>query len=428
MGEGVTVSEDNSVNNVAEFWRVAQDYWFINFLLNLLGYGVLLLPGFLLIRYLQKLPEVERGEGPLYGVIRLFVLGRRPDVLPTTTTSSNKSTEEEREQDSGRYAVKLMVCVVALQGAYLTWGVLQERVMTRTYGGESFKDSQFLVFINRILALLVAGVYVFSTAQPRHVGPVYKYSLSSISNILSSWCQYEALKYVTFPTQVLAKSSKVIPVMLMGKVVSGRTYPWHEYLTALLLSAGVSLFLLSKEEPGHSHTTETTVAGVIILIGYMGFDSFTSNWQSKLFTQYHMSSFQMMLGVNLFSSALTLVSMIVRGTLFANLSFLFRHSEFLYHAVLLSVCSAVGQLFIYFTIKEFGPLVFTLIMTTRQALSILLSCIVYGHPLDIQAMLGVGLVFVALFLRVYLNQRQKKLKSTSSSLAGSATASPTPQK
>ena len=305
---------------------------------------------------------------------------------------------------------------------------VQERVMTRTYGGESFKDSQFLVFINRILALLVAGVYVFSTAQPRHVGPVYKYSLSSISNILSSWCQYEALKYVTFPTQVLAKSSKVIPVMLMGKVVSGRTYPWHEYLTALLLSAGVSLFLLSKEEPGHSHTTETTVAGVIILIGYMGFDSFTSNWQSKLFTQYHMSSFQMMLGVNLFSSALTLVSMVVRGTLFANLSFLFRHSEFLYHAVLLSVCSAVGQLFIYFTIKEFGPLVFTLIMTTRQALSILLSCIVYGHPLDIQAMLGVGLVFVALFLRVYLNQRQKKLKSTSSSLAGSATASPTPQK
>ena len=300
--------------------------------------------------------------------------------------------------------------------------------MTRTYEGEKFKDSQFLVFVNRILALVVAGIYVLSTTQPRHVGPVYKYSFSSISNILSSWCQYEALKYVTFPTQVLAKSSKVIPVMLMGKVVSGKTYPLHEYLTAVLLSAGVSLFLLSKEEPGHSHTTQTTIAGIVILVGYMSFDSFTSNWQSKIFTQYHMSSFQMMLGVNLFSSTFTFASMLFRGTFFSNVVFLFKHSEFLYHSVLLSICSAIGQLFIFYTIKEFGPLIFTLIMTTRQALSILLSCIVYGHPLDRQAMVGVGLVFVALFLRVYLNQRQKKLNQLKASStpppAGSATEQP----
>lgn len=43
------------------------------------------------------------------------------------------------------------------------------------------------------------------------------------SNVMSSWFQYEALKYVSFPTQVLAKASKVIPVMLMGKVVQGKT-------------------------------------------------------------------------------------------------------------------------------------------------------------------------------------------------------------
>lgn len=30
----------------------------------------------------------------------------------------------------------------------------------------------------------------------------YEYSFPAVSNMLSSWCQYEALKYVTFPTQV----------------------------------------------------------------------------------------------------------------------------------------------------------------------------------------------------------------------------------
>ena len=66
-----------------------------------------------------------------------------------------------------------------------------------------FKNSQFLVFVNRILAFTVALAYVtLGPAQPRHRAPLYKYSYSSFSNIMSSWFQYEALKYVSFPTQV----------------------------------------------------------------------------------------------------------------------------------------------------------------------------------------------------------------------------------
>lgn len=165
--------------------------------------------------------------------------------------------------------------------------------MTKSYDGEKFRDSQFLVFVNRVLALVVAGVYIMVVPQPRHRAPFYKYSFASISNTLSSWCQYEALKFVSFPTQVLAKASKVIPVMLMGKVVSNRTYPWHEYFTAGLLSLGVGTFLLAADPSAKVRpSTETTFAGVIILIGYMAFDSFTSNWQSEVFRTYKVSSVQ----------------------------------------------------------------------------------------------------------------------------------------
>ena len=77
--------------------------------------------------------------------------------------------------------------------------------------GEKFTNSQFLVFMNRISAFLVAGCVLFIKDQPRHMAPCYKYSFSSFSNIMSSWFQYEALKFVSFPTQVIAKSTKVIP-------------------------------------------------------------------------------------------------------------------------------------------------------------------------------------------------------------------------
>jgi len=279
--------------------------------------------------------------------------------------------------------------------------------MTQSYDGEQFTNSQFLIFVNCILAWFAAGTYICSTRQPRHVGPFYEYSYASISNTLSSWCQYEALKFVSFPTQVLTKSFKVVPVMLMGKVVSNRTYPANEYLTAIMLSVGVSMFLLSKDDSSHP-TTATTFSGIIILAGYMMFDSFMSNWQSELFKKHKMSSIQMMFGVNTFSCVFTVGSLLFRNEFFPNLGFILRHFEFAVHAVILSICSAIGQLFIFYTIATFGPLVFTLIMTTRQALSIILSCIIYGHVLSIQALIGVGIVFLALFLRAYFKTLEKK--------------------
>lgn len=300
----------------------------------------------------------------------------------------------------------------ALQASYLTWGVLQERVMTRTYGatetdpGEKFKDSQFLVFMNRILAFTVAGLYCALTKQPRHGAPMYKYSFASLSNILSSWCQYEALKYISFPTQVLAKASKVIPVMMMGKLVSRKSYEYWEYLTAALISVGVSMFLLSSA-PNRTVSTVTTFSGIVLLAGYIIFDSFTSNWQDALFT-YKMSPVQMMFGVNVFSCLFTVGSLLEQGALLESLRFMARHSEFTAHAVLLSVCSACGQLFIFYTINQFGAAVFTIIMTLRQAFAILLSCLIYGHTVTVVGGLGIAVVFLALFLRVYARSRMKK--------------------
>ena len=110
-------------------------------------------------------------------------------------------------KDAGRLAL----CTLGIQVSYLMWGLMQERIMTRPYGsGELFSSSKFIVFANRFLALLVAYAGVRLSRQRHgpssieHSAPLYKFSFSSVSNIVSSVSQYEALKYVSFPTQVLA--------------------------------------------------------------------------------------------------------------------------------------------------------------------------------------------------------------------------------
>ena len=45
--------------------------------------------------------------------------------------------------------------------------------------------------------------------------------------------------------QVIFKSSKLIPVMIMGKLLSDKVYPPSEYLMAIMISFGVAVFTLS---------------------------------------------------------------------------------------------------------------------------------------------------------------------------------------
>jgi adenosine 3'-phospho 5'-phosphosulfate transporter B2 len=144
-----------------------------------------------------------------------------------------------------------------------------------------------------------------------------------------------------------------------------------------------------------------TVFGVSLLALYLICDSFTSQWQSKVFKQFSIDQYQMMLGVNIWSMLLTGFTLIQSGEGVESLAFIMADSEAFIHMLVLSITSAVGQLFIFYTIKEFGPVIFTIMMTTRQIFSLFLSCIMFSHPLSLFGWIGTLLVFVIVFQRIY---------------------------
>ena len=97
--------------------------------------------------------------------------------------------------------------------------------------------------------------------------------------------------------QVLAKASKIIPVMAMGWIISRKTYEKYEYAVAMLISSGMFLFLYGSpgSVSGSNSSTTTSFSGLILLIGYMSSDAFTSNWQKELYDTYKISPFQVWL-------------------------------------------------------------------------------------------------------------------------------------
>ncbi|CAK5024139.1 unnamed protein product [Meloidogyne enterolobii] len=247
-------------------------------------------------------------------------------------------------------------------------GFYQERIITQPYKiqnmtkKEFFKDAQFLVFANRLVALVLAGIYILFRwkSLPVHVPPLYLHSFTSFSNVLSSWCQYEALKYVSFPTQTVCKASKLVPTMIMGRIVRKRQYSIREYILAFIIVFGASIFFLSstrqiKRESNDKRREETNsaVSGFILMCGYLLLDAFTPNWQKKLFEQPpRLHTSQMMFAVNLFSVILCLISLLQQGTLLTSINFISKHENIFVDCLLLSLGSAFGQ--VYFLIKKLG--------------------------------------------------------------------------
>ena len=133
----------------------------------------------------------------------------------------------EQEQTPRKFVIKrLLICIISLNVTFVIWGVLQERMLTRRYPrytGEFFTYSYALVFTNRFWTLIMSTVLMIYFKPKRSCSTViYEYSFPSISNMLSSWCQYESLRYVSFPAVTLFKSFKLAPVMAMGKFLGNK--------------------------------------------------------------------------------------------------------------------------------------------------------------------------------------------------------------
>uniref|UniRef100_A0A182NRK4 Adenosine 3'-phospho 5'-phosphosulfate transporter 1 n=1 Tax=Anopheles dirus TaxID=7168 RepID=A0A182NRK4_9DIPT len=403
--------------------------WLLRLMVNIFGYLCIFVPGVLIYKYAKRTKYMERSErSHLSSLVKFCFSGSGTDGLDRPLDGqSGAGKGAAAKRTTAQECVLLCYCLVGLMGSYLTWGVLQEKIMTQEYEGPEkrkshFKDSQFLVFSNRVLGFVITAVYLIAKRQFRHRAPLYKYSFASFSNIMSAWFQYEALKFVNFPTQVLAKSCKIIPVMIMGKIISRNKYEFYEYLTAVMISVGMIFFLTGSTDESKA-TAMTTLTGVLLLTFYMIFDSFTSNWQGELFKSYSMSSIQMMCGVNLFSTLFTGASLSMQGGFYSSLVFAVDHPKFVVDCVILSISSAIGQLFIFYTIATFGAVVFTIIMTLRQAIAILLSCLIYQHRISFLGVIGVLIVFLAIFLRVYCNQRLKAIKQRHQSAQGTGSGS-----
>ncbi|KXS15917.1 UAA transporter [Gonapodya prolifera JEL478] len=313
---------------------------------------------------------------------------------------------------SSRYA-HLAFCVAGVYVCFLTWGVLQERVSTARYPDPTNPDApprkfKWFVFMNLIQSITATiSAFLFIRIRGQSIGSISwpvlsQYARISIIHSLASPFGYAALKHIDYPTFILGKSCKLIPVMIMGRVLYGKTYAWYKVLGVGMITAGVSLFMLlhPSEKSGKHAQATSNLWGLLLLSANLAIDGITNAAQDHLFKQFKITSQQLMLWMNSFSSIIMATWLIGsnpwNGDLSAAMSFCFDHPAVWRDILIFSLAGGIGQLFIFYTLGTFGSLVLVTVTVTRKMFSILLSVIWFGHVLTLGQWLAVGLVFAGI--------------------------------
>lgn len=240
----------------------------------------------------------------------------------------------------------------------------------------------------------------------------------------------ESLAHVSYPTAVLAKSSKLIPTMVVGFFIEKKSFLIKEWISAALITLGIVIFNLSRMNQQQNQTqskgAEDSVYGLLLLLFSLAMDGLLAACQNRLKGQGSNTrgndkesnknvkrfrppkALETMLWTNAyallflfplsvwsgqFSNGLKLMTL--SQTISSNSSLSIRQT-----IGILNLTAATGQIFIFFTIHVFSSLMCTTITTTRKFLTILLSVWNFGHKFTKIQWFSIFMVFGGLYLGI----------------------------
>lgn len=385
------------------------------------------------------------------------LLTAREQVGAQLRLSGGHGAPSKGEQGSGT-PLELLICVSGIYFCYLYYGVLQEDLMTSKYGGKSFQEVCSLLFVVAMQCLIGAAFARISCAsKPQPVTGWQKtedfdgfkdklwpmYMQVGFCYVTAMLLSNSALFFINYPTQVIVKSCKMIPVMAVSVLVRGKSYPMAAYVRVAMVTVGIICFTFFKKAAKLSKSgRQNSIFGLSLALASLCMDGFVGPTQEEIFSKYNSSTHQMMYYTNMWAMVLLSVAMVLTGDGARALGFVAKNPSVLSKILQFGLMSAIGQFFIFFLVRSFSALTLVTVTTTRKFFTVLASVFWFKHKLTLGQWLSVAFVFSGLAWEEaskYIAKQRKKLGARESAPppppleaakaaepAGDAPSSPTP--
>jgi len=353
---------------------------------------------------------------------RFYTLENRVNELSTYLQALDaRVTEMARlntlPKDDRPMASSLVIKLIGAAGIYAAfgyYGLLQE---------DLGKEAGKLVFFVQALEAacnVVVGLLLVLAFGGGFGLPLSNIALSGASQLSAKACTALALKFnVSFPVVTLAKSGKMIPVMIGAILLTGQKYTLTEYMAVLAIIAGTCIVSMDSNKKHGGDSSSIYGLGFIALS--LACDGLTGGMQDVIKKTYAkdkpkgkemLPPFGLMLWTNLFMCIYALIisavpwqgekSQLEEGLVLVN------SNPALFEKILkFGACSAIGQSFIFFLISNISPLFCTTVTTTRKIFSVLVSIFVNGHALSTRGYGGIAIASAGILSELLLDKKPK---------------------
>lgn len=193
---------------------------------------------------------------------------------------------------------------------------------------------------------------ILSKPQKEDGTNVIFYASCSLTYLLAMVTSNMALQWLPYPTQVVGKSAKPIPVLLLGVLVGNKKYDLKKYICIFTIVVGVVLFMYKDGKASSAKIEDSFGLGEVLLILSLSMDGLTGAIQDRMRAASRPSGQQMMLAMNGWSTLILMPALLVTGELFQFVAFTTKYPFLLINLTLLALTGAVGQLFIFMMVSR----------------------------------------------------------------------------
>lgn len=319
---------------------------------------------------------------------------------------------EQPPQRAASKAIKLCFGAAGVYACYLVYGHIQEDVYTFTSDdGQRFKHAWFVQVLECFANILV-GLAGRRICGGRPLKNPTGFLASGASQVMAKVLTSLSLAAgLSFPVCVLAKSAKIVPVMLGQLFLGGSKYSLMDYIVAGAVVIGTTMLSLggNGHDGSSSGPSMSTPLGLALIVASLVADGVTGGLQKRLkqeSKEQPPTTYDFLLFTNLSMFLVAGAIALAIGDLSAGWSFLLRHPTLQPMIAWQCLLSAAGQSFIFYLVAEFDPMVCASVTTTRKILSVVWSLSVKDHAVNATGYSGLLLAVGGILLG--LEQRRRK--------------------
>lgn len=250
---------------------------------------------------------------------------------------------------------------------------LQERVLYVP----GFRYTGWLAFLTSFTYMALAMVERVVERDLLRRGSFAEYVKLSFLTMGGMYFTNFSLHYLSYSLRVVFKSSKLVPVMLLGVVYLKKRYTVAQYAAVGLLTAGVVVFTLGDAK-GRAFFNPVGIA--FIVAGSLS-DAMAANYEEKVFfSRMGCSASEVVLYSSALGSVWALLAEAFTGELLPALRHSWDHLEAVPLMLFASVFGYIAQSGVLLLIKHFGATAAEIVKSCRKVTTILISFMVYGKP------------------------------------------------